>query len=107
MPHHRGGFVYPELSRFLFHPEVDPFKDIPRVPGETVDTKEINVFPPGKEDIPVPGMWGNGGTGRDIFAYVACMSPPSAASAHAAALLDTIRLTDEELDGILELQEEM
>lgn len=34
-PHHnRGVILYPELAHFLIHPQVDPYADAPRIPGQ-------------------------------------------------------------------------
>lgn len=102
-----GGYVYPEFSQFLFHPEVDSFKDIPRLPGETVGSEELvqDVFPHFNEQWgePLPTT-STSDTTKDIFAHVSLMSPPSS---QAAAVMDSLRMTDQELDGILELKGEI
>ncbi len=35
LPPGRGRIVYPEFVNFLVHPEVDPYKDLPKLPGQT------------------------------------------------------------------------
>ena len=32
--HDRGAILYPELAQYLVHPQVDPYTDAPRVPGQ-------------------------------------------------------------------------
>lgn len=98
-----GGIVYPEFAQYLFHPEVDSFKDIPRLPGETFGNEE--AFPDDRNPMLLPHFtekWGepvNTQTSKESF-----MSPPSS---KAAAVVDRIRMTDEEMDGILELKGEI
>lgn len=105
LPHHRGGLVYPEFSQFLFHPEVDAFKDIPRVPGESVGDGEVNQSPVvmGPLTEQRGQTWANVPE-REMFGNVSYVSPPSV---QAAAVMDDLHLTDQELDGILELQDAM
>ena len=103
--------MYPELSQFLFHPEVDAFKDIPRVPGDSISEDEIPQDPAAMEQPLLEQCtetWSNNGAGRDVYGHVPHVPyevPPP--SAQAAAVMEDLRLTDQELDGILELQEEI
>lgn len=100
--------MYPEFSQFLFHPEVDAFKDIPRLLGETIGNEE--VVP---EQCPsFTEQWGepwpattSTQTNKEVIGHASYMTSPP--SSQAAAVVDSLRLTDQELDGILELKGEI
>lgn len=102
-PPSKGGFVYPEFSQFLFHPEVDSFKDIPLLPGESNSDEEQDtvVLQPLTEQS--GESWVNLAAG-DTYENAPYVSPTTS---RAASVMDDLRMTDQQLDDILELKGEI
>lgn len=95
---------FPEYSgHFLYHPEVDSFRDVPRLPGEICCMRKRN------DDIAHTGPAWNGATVlRHSHSYDHLLSSPDPdVSKQLLSVIDDIRMTDQELDSILELQGEI
>ncbi len=100
--------MHPEFSQTLFHPEVDAFKDIPRLPGESFANEEEEEDPTALQP---PGVEQCSEAWSSVTTYDHMTYTPDhmtyTPSPSGQAMIDDLRMTDQELDGILELKGEI
>ena len=44
VPGEKGKIVHPEFVNFLVHPDVDPYKDLPKLPGQSDGPSPYNDY---------------------------------------------------------------
>lgn len=94
----KGLIVLPQFSNYLMHPEVDLFSDIPRLPGENLTDEENFESYSNHLESEDGETW--------LWPAVGLLNhhqPPALAQ----SVVDELKLTDQELDNILELKGEL
>ena len=94
-PNSRGTIIYPEFVNHLVHPDVDSFKDIPKLPGQT---------------DPPPSTAASFSFSTNTYGPLAQESPqssPSYSLFHSPVQTDSpVHLSEEDLQQILELNKD-
>ena len=92
----RGTIVYPEFVNHLVHPDVDSFKDIPKLPGQS------NPPPSSVASFSFSTI-----TSNDLPSQEKSPSPPAYSLLHSPLQADSpVHLSDEDLQQILELNKD-
>lgn len=99
--------IFPEFSNSIVQPEVESFSDVPRLPGESCSCANMDEHVTPIELFPEP-IWMD--TSSSPGVPQAPPPPPlpvAVSSTQLQALMDDLRMTDQELDSILELSGEI
>lgn len=95
-PNNRGTIIYPEFVNHLVHPDVDSFKDIPKLPGQ-------------KDPSPSATSSFSSTNTCGPLAQTSSQSPPSYAIYHSPVHVESkspVDLSEEDLEQILELNKD-
>ena len=92
----RGAIIYPEFVNHLVHPDVDSFKDIPKLPGQT------NTPPSSAASFSLSTL-----TSNEIPSRETSPTPSAYNLLHSPLQSDSpVHLSDEDLQQILELNKD-